>query len=106
MEEQKENNSKHQTQSTQWEHPMKKQMEEQKENNSKQQQTEMQKQQAALYNVQLMNRTFDDPPSPIQKPQQIVHQPIQRHATYLQPQPQGMSMQQQQGVQRSATFVS
>merc|ERR1712048_1193670 len=42
--------------------------------------SELQKKQANLYNVQLMNHQFDNKPKPIQ--QAIVNQPIQRSATF------------------------
>jgi hypothetical protein len=75
----------HQTRSTQWEHPLKAKLLNLQV--TQQQQTELQKTQQALYNVQLMNKAFDGQQPPSQA--QPLMQPIQRSATFqVQPQPQ------------------
>jgi len=73
----------HKLKTTQWEHPLKGQM------NRKQstQQTELQRKQAAAYNLQLMNNNFDS---------NVMNKPIQRSATF---QPQTSPT-----IQRTATF--
>mmetsp|Transcript_10287 Transcript_10287/g.9290 ORF Transcript_10287/g.9290 Transcript_10287/m.9290 type:complete len:461 (+) Transcript_10287:1-1383(+) len=93
----------HKTKTTQWHHPMKGQMSQQR---TQQQQTELQKKQAAAYNVQLMNNSFDYNSTKTASTA-IVNKPIQRANTF-QPQQQQQQAQyarpQQQQISRSATM--
>eukprot|EP00483_Globobulimina_turgida_P004129 UN04137 len=86
----------HSTKTTQWEHPLKNQATRQRKQSV---QTDLQKKQAAAYNVQLMNTQFEN-----DKPQQsqITATPIQRSNSFRPQQVYAQPQQQpQQQLQKS-----
>ena len=91
----------HRNKTTQWDHPLKSSM---SQHRTKQEQTELQKKQAAAYNMQLVNNGFDYNNTKTTKTA-IVNQPIQRAATFhQQPQQQQRQSPMMGGITRAATM--